>query len=99
MVNELAPFVSSGDARTKMEFPDAMYLVRPPRFDGHGMPDEEVVHGLARLRQTTRGDKKREMTQHGLTPRIASNLRGVKEFQLSSREGTAASCLYAAPQL
>jgi hypothetical protein len=35
-----------------------MYLVRPPRFDGRDMPveDEEVVHGLSRLRQFPRGN-------------------------------------------
>ena len=84
-----------------MEFADAMCLVRPPPFDGHGVPveDREVVHGLVRLRQFAGGDRKRDEPSHGLKPRIDSKLRGVKEFQLSprtGREGTAASCLYAA---
>jgi hypothetical protein len=51
---------SSRDAPTTMEFADAMYLVRPPRFDGHNMPaGDKVVHGPARLRQCAGGDGER----------------------------------------
>ena len=53
-----------------MEFADAMYLVRPPRFDGHDMPVEDKgVHGLARIRQFAGDDREKDDPGTGLGDR------------------------------
>ena len=99
MINELAPCISSRDALTKIESADAMCLCvhRRSTVATCQWKMKKFVMGLRGFANSLEAIE--EGPQHGLRPRRASNLRGVKVFQLSlrtGRKGTAASCRYAA---
>ena len=71
MVNELAPCIFFGRCSYEDGICRCDALGASAQFDGHDVPveDEEVVHGLARLRQFTQaieeGDDSSTGSSHG----------------------------------